>query len=148
MSEPPRPPRPPDTAYEADPEAEPPRPGPPPWWVQREHGTPEFERVLNRQRAETWRSGGGGNAPVYLRADVAQALAERAFGGPWPVEEVSLDDVADWLLAEALGIERGLPTAAPPPEGEPQDDGLAADAGSTDEPTPGGVGEDDAPPSP
>lgn len=40
-----------------------------------------------------WWEGRGGGAPAYLRADVARAVAERAYEASLPVELVSLDDV-------------------------------------------------------
>ena len=95
---------------------------------QRPRPTPELERVRNRQRAGRWRGGGG--APVYLRADVAQALA----------------DLADRLLAEALGLGRGLPTAAPPPESGDGESEPAQDEDPAGERPPDGP--DDALPAP
>ncbi|OZC02392.1 hypothetical protein BSZ36_05020 [Rubricoccus marinus] len=92
----------------------PPSGGPPPWWVELPSPTLEFERVKNRQRAELWRDGRGDGAPVYLRADVARALAELAYDSERPVELILLDDLVDRLLAGALGLDRGLPTGTDP----------------------------------
>ena len=87
---------------------------PRPWWEQALRPTPLLEGVRNRQRAEAWRDGDGAGTPVYLRADIARALAEIAFADERPIEDVWLDDIADRVLAQGLGLDRGLPTEAEP----------------------------------
>ena len=102
--------RPPDDAYEQDPETRRKRYGSPPWWEESSRPTPELERVRNRQRAEAWRDGHGKDAHILVRADVARALAEIAYGVAdvlgRPVDDVWLDEVANHVLASMLGVDR------------------------------------------